>query len=150
MWKHARCGYQNGMGKFERVFGFLFGWLVGFLVTEVAPRPSRLGGGFGKYRCPPPNQGARLFLWKVQGTRNSVCVFFQQLHWALTMRQACTWCGRDNMKETLPSGLQPLVHFRFCRCGFRLIRPTGLPAPNSRTWASRTSDLWNSSMTHSH
>lgn len=25
------------MGKFERVFGFMFGWLVGFLVTEVTP-----------------------------------------------------------------------------------------------------------------
>lgn len=78
MWKHAQCGYQNWMGKFERVFGFLFGWLVGFLVTKVAPRPSRLGDSFGKYRCLPPNQGALLFLWKVQGTRNSICVFFQQ------------------------------------------------------------------------
>lgn len=52
--------------KSQRVFGFLFDWLVGFLVIEIAPRLSHLGDSFRKHKCLPPDQGALLSPCKVQ------------------------------------------------------------------------------------
>lgn len=55
--KTCSQGLPELVGEFGRLFGFSFGKSVDLPVTEVAPRPSRLGDSYGGHERLSPGRG---------------------------------------------------------------------------------------------